>query len=833
MYPKNKRDALLSQLRYERAVRELTERAYALWLPHVRGKVFDDLAATPPDASGVSATQELWEYLIGNTVLYGLGLIYGREYIQTWRTLPSAVPGVDEPETVDAPETDGGAQPVPESDLAVNPAVEPLVQSGAVDGPEELRDSARRIVASHTRIEPDTVASLAVELGAAPTARERQSDYLSGVRNRMVNTPESTFRAIAEDVDAGLALGQSPHEIKEQVQKHLDAETGDWPGRAEAVARTETVGAQSAASLDAAKAQADILGEDDLQKVWICTIDSRTRPSHFAADGQRVALSTPFRVGTAELEHPGDPAGPPGEVINCRCRLGVLAADEPLPDEDDRHTERGPGDSTVKNRDGSQAGEIARRAEKGTVRARDTDDGLGSVAASAGTARGGATMSATPNEEINVAKYRNFEAVLAVIGEKTDDGRMFDNDIDLAFRDFPLPLLWQKQSNEGHFNSFTVGVIESASIQGTNVVGSGYMLDSPEALEAIEQAEHGITGPSVDVGDVTWELRDEDGNEIDWDNIGIDDAIVQTITAGKILGATLVSIPAFGQTSITIGEEREETDEEKDEREEVVASLVASVARSFEPESYAAEFFTDPQFSGPTLPHVTSDGRVQGHLATFNTCHVGISDQCVMAPRSKTDYAWFHTSPPVLTDDGTRVPVGRLTVGGGHAGDRLGVGPAVAHYDDTGTCFALVHVGEDAHGIWFSGIAAPGVSEDTLVAGLSAPLSGDWRTVGGNLELVAALAVNTPGFPIVASGATDARDEPLSLVASLGPCKDTASAPQLSKSQLRVFARELMSEMRATERRTAAAHSIIEKAEQPSRERRASAAQALISRMEG
>src|SRR5690606_29746077 len=386
-------------------------------------------------------------------------------------------------------------------------------------------------------------------------------------------------------------------------------------------------------------------------------------------------------------------------------------------------------------------------------------------------------------QESEMAQYRTFSAVLAVIGIETDDGRMFASDIDLTFRDMPLPLLWQKQSDMGHFNSYTVGVIESASVSGNQVIGNGYLLDSPEADEAATQIEHKVTGPSVDLGDVTWMLTDENGNEVDWDDLGDnpDMKVIETITAGKLLGATLVSIPAFGQTSITLGA----LEERGEEQEAIAASLVASVAALYAPVSHPDEFFTDPEFSGPTLPHMTAAGRIQGHLAVFNQCHIGIQDRCVMAPKSATDYAWFHTAPPVLTESGKRVPVGRLTVGGGHADGRLGVGPTIDHYDNVGTCFALVHVGEDEHGIWFSGVPAPGATEDQIAAGLAAPLSGDWRNVGGNLELVAALAVNTPGFPIVASGATNERDEPLSLVASLGPCKDTAGELVLSEQQIR------------------------------------------------
>src|SRR5690606_12180630 len=295
----------------------------------------------------------------------------------------------------------------------------------------------------------------------------------------------------------------------------------------------------------------------NLEQVWMCTIDSKTRRSHFAADGQRVPLGGRFKVGRADLRFPGDSSGPAEETINCRCRVAVLAADEKLPGEEDRHTERGPGDSTVVNREGSQADEIARRAADGVIRARDDEDGVGSVSASA---RFGAKLTdeflrevyndlpedhparealaeLVTTQESEMAQYRTFSAVLAVIGIETDDGRMFARDIDLTFRDMPPPLPWQKQSDMGHFNSYTVGVIESASVSGNQVIGNGYLLDSPEADEAATQIEHKVTGPSVDLGDVTWMLTDENGNEVDWDDLGDnpDMKVIETITAGKLL----------------------------------------------------------------------------------------------------------------------------------------------------------------------------------------------------------------------------------------------------------------------------------------------------------
>jgi hypothetical protein len=82
----------------------------------------------------------------------------------------------------------------------------------------------------------------------------------------------------------------------------------------------------------------------------------------------------------------------------------------------------------------------------------------------------------------------------------------------------------------------------------------------------------------------------------------------------------------------------------------------------------------------------------------------------------------------------------------------------------------LVRVGEDKHGVWFSGVAAPWATAEQVEMGLSAPLSGDWRDFGSGLELVAALAVNTPGFS--ARGRSDDQGRPLALVASLGPVDD-------------------------------------------------------------
>lgn len=174
------------------------------------------------------------------------------------------------------------------------------------------------------------------------------------------------------------------------------------------------------------------------------------------------------------------------------------------------------------------------------------------------------------------------------------------------------------------------------------------------------------------------------------------------------------------------------------------------------------QWFNDPGLNMPTPIVVTADGRVFGHLAAWGVCHASFGNRCVMAPRTATDYKYF-LNGSVLTSDGSMVKIGKITLGTGHADIRLGWIPAAEHYDNTGTQAAVVAAGEDRHGIWVAGAMVPEADDETAAQLRRSPLSGDWRRVGGNLELVAALAVNTPGFPIVSLNASG---EPDSLCAT-------------------------------------------------------------------
>lgn len=686
-------------LRWERKVADAVQVAFREYLPRVEAAALPSLTAgldpLPPDVGGLAATEDMWRELLRENVMPVMETLMAERVIGR------------------APTTEG-----------------------------RIGRAKRAVKGFFARLTGK--AAKAYEL---PATREWMGAYLETVENRMVRTPDQVFRKVSSELDQGIAKGEGVRDLRERVQSVLDySGNSDWPGRAALVARTETTAALNAATLESARLEAKALGIE-YEKVWVCTIDQRTRDTHFAADGQRRALDAPFKVGAASLLFPGDPSGPVETIANCRCTIVTLEPDEELPSETDRQTERGETNSTVRNRSGTRQDEIDRRADDGVKRARDDDDGDGGVQASAR----GETMT------------RTWQGRLAPIGEVSGDARMFKEGGEFSFREFPLPLMYQRTTDEGHDSSVIVGAIRTARAEADGIYGEGVLFDSPDAMEAAALLDEGVVRPSIDWCDQKWELVDRQGAAVDPETITpdmIDDLVFQ-VTSMTVMAATLVSKPAFEGTSVVLGDDDEAVpDDEEQAMTEVRAALTAAGGGA---PVFPASMFADPGLDRVTGIHVTGEGRVVGHVATWGECHVGIQNACVMAPRSKTGYAMFHVSE-VDTDEGP-LAVGRLTVGAGHADPKLGVTPAREHYDNAASCWAMGRCYEDDYGIAFSGVVHPNASSRQIMDGTSAPLSGDWRRHGGNLELVAALTVNTPGYPVV-RGANDEQGRDLSLVAA-------------------------------------------------------------------
>jgi hypothetical protein len=177
--------------------------------------------------------------------------------------------------------------------------------------------------------------------------------------------------------------------------------------------------------------------------------------------------------------------------------------------------------------------------------------------------------------------------------------------------------------------------------------------------------------------------------------------------------------------------------------------LVNGIVAGGGPLAPPAEWFHDPKLPGPTRLKVTDEGQVYGHLGQLGVCHTGYSNVCITLPDSKTEYARFHQGD-VVCANGERIAVGKITLGTGHAGTSLAMRAAVEHYDNTGTVVAVVRAGRDSHGDWVAGSLVAGLDPARVAELRRSPLSGDWRYCQetGGLELIAALAVNSPGFPV-------------------------------------------------------------------------------------
>lgn len=189
------------------------------------------------------------------------------------------------------------------------------------------------------------------------------------------------------------------------------------------------------------------------------------------------------------------------------------------------------------------------------------------------------------------------------------------------------------------------------------------------------------------------------------------------------------------------------------------ASADAAVVASAIPAAPPAAWFEHRQFDGPTPLTFTADGQIYGHIADRSIPHIGLPGHRT-APKSKSGYRWF-TTGQVRCDDDTLVATGRLTMLAGHADLDADAATAAAHYDNVATAVADVIAWDDEYGVAVAGAARPGTTAEQMRMAMASPPSGDWRVIDNDLELVAALLVNVPGFPtpraaLAASGAITA-----------------------------------------------------------------------------
>lgn len=149
--------------------------------------------------------------------------------------------------------------------------------------------------------------------------------YESQATNRIVGASEALWADVRDQVVTNLYLGMDIDVMQEQVAKIGQFATG----RAEAIARTETLGAYNGGDWDGYKALAEF---GPTHKMWLATADARTRPSHVEVNGTVVEMDEPFQVGGVSMMRPHDPGAPAAEVVNCRCTTLAYWPGDELPD---------------------------------------------------------------------------------------------------------------------------------------------------------------------------------------------------------------------------------------------------------------------------------------------------------------------------------------------------------------------------------------------------------------------------------------------------------------------------------------------------------------------
>ena len=557
-------------------------------------------------------------------------------------------------------------------------------------------------------------------------------------------------RSIAEgwgDRKTKIELGRLLH-----VSRSKDETTSAYAARLRSAARTAATAnaAHRMATSDLARKRGGLR--------WMTVHDARVRPSHVEADGQIQELGHPYHVGKALLAYPGDPAGPPEETINCRCILiptdARMRPDQP------------------RIRFASRS-DIERTAMRLNIE--ETARRLGEFSELPPTPPADEAPVGDPIAE--PAPDGPWEGVIAREGEQTGDGRLIEVGA-LRWDELPIPLRVAFKDVGGHDGAEVCGRIEAVErrdngdIYATGTFDLGSAVGTEAYRQVSEQMSNGVSIDTDDVefrimaredstapvtGDPDADTSDEEGR-VQVMKVSSSDELT-VIESARLRAATLVAVPAFASARIYAAGQAPSTDEPaergengdsdadfaRSEGEDLLSrdALIAAAVPTAPPEAW----FKDPGLTGPTALVIEDDGRVYGHIAAWGTCHIGQIGKCVEPPTSPSNYAYFRTGA-LQTAEGTSVAVGHLTMDTGHAGPRDSATQAAAHYDNTGYVFADVAAGEDAYGIWVAGSLRPGIPAERVRIARSAPISGDWRTIRGSLELVGALAVNVPGFPV-------------------------------------------------------------------------------------
>lgn len=404
--------------------------------------------------------------------------------------------------------------------------------------------------------------------------------------------------------------------------------------------------------------------------------------------------------------------------------------------------------------------------------------------------KGGQHFKSTgPEVEVSKISSSNpkWKGLLVVEGIKSGDGRQIDFDA-LTWRNLPLPLMMMTENpigGEGHDGAKLAGRIDWIERRDNGEIYGGGVLDAgsdagQEAMRLLTpDPETGfamLRGVSVDLDDV--EMAFDGPEVIDIEQIGeaMSLSAPMRVAKGRVMGATLTPFPAFQEAEVVLVSDNAMVAAltggscDCEYEATLVASCGAPMAgaqvRVFTPFGPDGLVASAGDSLSPVIPlkppvawfecpaheliadepvRVTADGRIYGLAADAKSCHIGFRDRCVQTPKSRSNYRFF-ANKQCLTAEGVMVATGPIFMDTVHPSLRKQASDAQAFYADTGCAVADVAVYDTPKGMFIAGAVRPSATPAQIRALRGSDISPDWRVIGGHLECVALLAVNTSGF---------------------------------------------------------------------------------------
>lgn len=120
-------------------------------------------------------------------------------------------------------------------------------------------------------------------------------------------------RLVPEIIDSGVGGGAAQTALRDAVKS---AWHRDRYFRTERIVRTEVNRATNWGSLKGVQSTGVAH-----YKVWLSAFTQNSRTEHTMEDGQKVDSEENFLIDGEDLQYPGDPAGSPGNTINCLCSM--------------------------------------------------------------------------------------------------------------------------------------------------------------------------------------------------------------------------------------------------------------------------------------------------------------------------------------------------------------------------------------------------------------------------------------------------------------------------------------------------------------------------------